>query len=116
MDVSSRPIERGGTTHIIWDIETVSIPPSLSPLFVSQRLSELGQYYGRLESFKCICNESLLPSDVKQQLQESGVEMEEFISSKTQAADVFIVTRLLRLALTIQLNAFTNNNNNNNTN
>ena len=104
----ARPVERGGVVFCIWDVASVPIPASVSPLLAAHRVVSLAAHYGRLDSVRCICcSPSLLSADARQQLADGGVELEDVQSAKdavhSGSASVFVVTRILRLSLSIAM-------------
>jgi hypothetical protein len=66
---------------------------------------ELAETYGLVGSFKCMAKADSLPLQLKQTLQEAGCEIEEVISNNSEATNVFVLTRILRVTLSIQVSS-----------
>jgi hypothetical protein len=65
---------------IVWDIETVRLPPNVAPSKLVEILTKPEQWKGgKVQSISCFCTQGFLPPHIRQQLQESNVSLQEVV-------------------------------------
>jgi len=108
------PPTEAQNVYVVWDIENVR-PPSSCPLpEIVRKIKDKAKTLGRMKEFVCFSADRVNPSKPvsvqnpskpsisllhKRELQESGVSVEEVPDPKPEAADKFILTQLLKIAL-----------------
>ena len=100
--------------YIIWDIENVRPPPAVPIPEIVKKLKSKAKSLGRMKEFLCFVANRIDPKrptsgnnyskpsitySSKRELMDSGVTLEEVPDPKPEAADKFILTQLLKIAL-----------------
>ena len=100
---TSRSTESGVSVHVLWDLHSVPLPPSVPMSFACSRLRSLAASYGRLCSLRLLAAAGRVDEAERSAVRGCGGECVEWRSDKgdSAASSLFLLTHLCHLALSL---------------